>query len=276
MLTVLDQAYFEYVDDPDYADGIEEYFKAGRPVVVLRTFSKIYGLAGLRVGYGVGAGRARRRARQDAARFDLDDAGAGGRAREPRLAGRARAQAARERRGPRRARADPARSGLRAGRRRQSGTSCSSTWAKTRSRWFEALLREGVIVRPLAGFGAPSAIRVTVGTPDEHAFLAAALGRREDGHSGFLTDSAAELTGCPPAARASSARAPGFRLLFLATLGVESRDAGSRPSRSSSTSRTARTRARGSSALLIAEFLPAVAVGLLLGPLARPALTARR
>ena len=35
-----------------------------------------------------------------------------------------------------------------------------------------ALLREGVIVRPLAGFGAPTAIRVTVGTPEEHAFLA--------------------------------------------------------------------------------------------------------
>jgi histidinol-phosphate aminotransferase len=43
--------------------------------------------------------------------------------------------------------------------------------------WFEALLREGVIVRPLAGFGAPQAIRVTVGTPEEHAFLADALAR---------------------------------------------------------------------------------------------------
>ena len=54
MLTVLDQAYFEYVDDPDYPDGIEEYAKRGRRVLVLRTFSKIYGLAGLRIGYGVG------------------------------------------------------------------------------------------------------------------------------------------------------------------------------------------------------------------------------
>src|ERR671938_1264827 len=54
VLTVLDQAYFEYIDDPDYPDGIEEYFKTGRRVIVVRTFSKIYGLAGLRVGYGVG------------------------------------------------------------------------------------------------------------------------------------------------------------------------------------------------------------------------------
>jgi histidinol-phosphate aminotransferase len=40
---------------------------------------------------------------------------------------------------------------------------------------FEALLRRGVIVRPLAGFGAPQAVRVTVGLPEEHAFLAGAL-----------------------------------------------------------------------------------------------------
>jgi histidinol-phosphate aminotransferase len=43
--------------------------------------------------------------------------------------------------------------------------------------FFTALLQQGVIVRPLAAFGAPQAIRVTVGTPDEHAFLAEALGR---------------------------------------------------------------------------------------------------
>jgi histidinol-phosphate aminotransferase len=45
---------------------------------------------------------------------------------------------------------------------------------------FEDLLRLGVIVRPLAGFGAPSAIRVTVGTPEENAFFADALARLRD------------------------------------------------------------------------------------------------
>jgi histidinol-phosphate aminotransferase len=43
--------------------------------------------------------------------------------------------------------------------------------------WFDALLREGVIVRPLAGFGAPNAIRVTVATAADHAFLSEALAR---------------------------------------------------------------------------------------------------
>ena len=54
VLTVLDQAYFEYVDDPPYPDGVAEYLARGHRVLVLRTFSKIFGLAGLRVGYGIG------------------------------------------------------------------------------------------------------------------------------------------------------------------------------------------------------------------------------
>ena len=42
--------------------------------------------------------------------------------------------------------------------------------------FFDGLLRQGVIVRPLAPFGAPEAIRVTVGTAEENAIFAAALG----------------------------------------------------------------------------------------------------
>ncbi len=53
VLPVFDEAYFEYASvEPDYPSMIEDYFRK-RPMVVLRTFSKIYGLAGLRVGYGV-------------------------------------------------------------------------------------------------------------------------------------------------------------------------------------------------------------------------------
>ena len=52
VLIVLDQAYIEYVDDPEHSSGLR-YIEEGFPVVALRTFSKIYGLAGLRIGYGV-------------------------------------------------------------------------------------------------------------------------------------------------------------------------------------------------------------------------------
>lgn len=51
VLVVLDEAYFEFVKDPEFPDGIG-YFDGERPLAVLRTFSKIYSLAGLRVGYG--------------------------------------------------------------------------------------------------------------------------------------------------------------------------------------------------------------------------------
>ena len=50
VLTVVDEAYREYADATDMPDGLEE-LRAGRPVAVLRTFSKAYGLAGLRIGY---------------------------------------------------------------------------------------------------------------------------------------------------------------------------------------------------------------------------------
>ncbi len=52
ILIVIDEAYFEYVGDPNSPDGVE-CFRRHPNVVVLRTFSKAYGLAGLRVGYGV-------------------------------------------------------------------------------------------------------------------------------------------------------------------------------------------------------------------------------
>jgi histidinol-phosphate aminotransferase len=52
VLLVLDEAYFEYVTSPEYTNGLD-YFDGERPIVVLRTFSKMYSLAGARVGYGI-------------------------------------------------------------------------------------------------------------------------------------------------------------------------------------------------------------------------------
>jgi len=52
VVVVVDEAYIEFVRDLNCAQGID-YAQAERPVVVLRTFSKAYGLAGLRVGYGI-------------------------------------------------------------------------------------------------------------------------------------------------------------------------------------------------------------------------------
>jgi histidinol-phosphate aminotransferase len=55
VVVVFDEAYFEYVRSSEFPDSMA-WIKEGRNVIVLRTFSKIYGLAGLRIGYGVTTG----------------------------------------------------------------------------------------------------------------------------------------------------------------------------------------------------------------------------
>jgi histidinol-phosphate aminotransferase len=52
VIVAVDEAYYEYVTRADYPDSLD-YLKAAKNVLALRTFSKIYGLAGLRIGYGV-------------------------------------------------------------------------------------------------------------------------------------------------------------------------------------------------------------------------------
>lgn len=51
ILVLIDEAYYEYIKDPAYPDSFK-YLREGKNVLILRTFSKIYGLAGIRLGYG--------------------------------------------------------------------------------------------------------------------------------------------------------------------------------------------------------------------------------
>ncbi|MEZ5099254.1 MAG: histidinol-phosphate transaminase [Thermoleophilia bacterium] len=176
VLTVLDEAYFEYVGDPDYPDGIEEHVKRGRRALALRTFSKIYGLAGLRVGYGVGPAEVVTAIRkvqnafdvtqpaQDAALASLDDAAEVARRRAVNADGREALVA-----------------GLRALALEPVGPAVANfVFVDTGgdgAALFERLLREGVVVRPMRGFGAPGAIRISVGAPEEVELALAALAR---------------------------------------------------------------------------------------------------
>ncbi|HEX3267277.1 MAG TPA: histidinol-phosphate transaminase [Gaiellaceae bacterium] len=176
VLTVLDQAYLEYIDDPEYPDGIEDYLKRGRRVLVLRTFSKIYGLAGLRVGYGLAPapvvtaiGKVRRpfditTPAQEAALASLDSAQELERRRRANAEGRAELEGILREHG-----LEPIAPAV-------ANFVFVEVGDDSRP-FFEQLLREGVIVRPTHGFGAPGAVRITVGTPDEHELLAAALER---------------------------------------------------------------------------------------------------
>jgi histidinol-phosphate aminotransferase len=176
VLTVLDQAYAEYIDDPDYADGVETYLKGGRRVAVLRTFSKIYGLAGLRVGYAVAPaqvvtaiGKVRRAfdvnsAAQEAALASIDAPDELARRRRENAAGLAQLDQIMREHG-----LEPAGPAM--------GNFLFAEVGDDSRPLFEQLLQEGVIVRPTGGFGAPGGIRVTVGTPEENALFGEALGR---------------------------------------------------------------------------------------------------
>jgi histidinol-phosphate aminotransferase len=176
VLTVLDEAYFEYVDDEDYPDGIEEHVKPGKRALVLRTFSKIYGLAGLRVGYGIGPADVVEALGKVRNAFDINQS-----AQDAALASlRNDEEIARRRTLTAEGRAQLAEACAALGLTVAAPAVANFVYVEVGEDArpvFEALLREGVIVRPLGPFGAPGAIRVTVGTPEENNLFAAALER---------------------------------------------------------------------------------------------------
>lgn len=173
VLTVLDQAYFEYIDEPGYPEGVAEYFRRGRRVLVLRTFSKIYGLAGLRVGYGVGpadvitaVGKVRRA-------FDVTSSG-----QEAALASLGVDDEVERRRAANRDAMTALERILREHGYEPAGPAVANflfVRVGDAAAVNGELLRRGVIVRPLGSFGAPDALRITVGTSDELEVLATAL-----------------------------------------------------------------------------------------------------
>ena len=167
VIVVFDEAYFEYVRSPQFPATIA-YVKLGRNVIVLRTFSKIYGLAGLRIGYGIGTpeivdllNRVRppfnaNSLAQKAALAALDDDEHVAKSRMVNAAGM-----------------EQVGRGLRALGLTPVPSETNFVYFDCKQdgrRVFDALLREGVIVRHLAG----TMLRVTIGLPDENtAFLQA-------------------------------------------------------------------------------------------------------
>lgn len=177
VLCVVDEAYHEYVTAPDYADGIGEFVVAeGRAnVMVLRTMSKIYGLAGLRVGWGVGPAEVVRAIdtvrgpfemnalANEAARASLDARAALGERVAANEAGRAALlQALRD------VGLDPVPGA--------GNFLCVPLPGGLGARAVAAALEDrGVIVRPLDMFGMPDAFRISVGTPEENAVAIATI-----------------------------------------------------------------------------------------------------
>lgn len=173
---VLDEAYFEYVEADGYPDGIR-LLERYPNLIVTRTFSKIYGLAALRVGYAVSSPYAAdllNRARQPfnvnavalaAAEAALQDGAYVEESRRLNASGMLQVT--------------------------QGLTALGLDFIPSRGNFvtfavppsaaavdvYNALLREGVIVRPIAEYGLPGHLRATVGLAEENARFLEALGR---------------------------------------------------------------------------------------------------
>ncbi|CUQ66261.1 histidinol-phosphate transaminase [Candidatus Nitrospira inopinata] len=170
VVVVFDEAYFEYVRDPRFPDTIA-YVRDGRNAVVLRTFSKIYGLAGLRIGYGI---------------TTPEIAGILNRIRPPfnanSLAQRAAAAALGDEEHVARSRSVNA-EGMAQVSQGLEALGLTPIPSQTNFLYFdvgrdgrqvfEALLREGIIVRHIEG----TMLRVTIGLADENAAFLQALKR---------------------------------------------------------------------------------------------------
>jgi len=171
VVVVADDAYAEYVSDPEYPRTLD-YLRPDRLLITLRTFSKIYGLAGLRIGYGIGPTElvaALERIRQPfnvnvlgqvAALAALDDDEHVERSRRANREGMLFLER------------ELTRLGL-------AYVPSQANFVLVRvgagGEVYERLLRRAVIVRPMGGYGFPEHVRVTVGTAEENRRFVDAL-----------------------------------------------------------------------------------------------------
>jgi histidinol-phosphate aminotransferase len=172
ILVVLDEAYIHYADREDMPDSVK-FYRQYKNLLIMRTFSKVYGMAGLRIGYGItqeGVVRSMNKLRtpfnvsgvaQAAAVAALDDTKHVMRSIATNAAERTHLLEGLTRLGLR-----PVRS---------HANFIFIDFGPEANEICDELLREGVIVRPLGWMGFPEAIRVSVGTTAENDRLLVAM-----------------------------------------------------------------------------------------------------
>lgn len=172
VIVVLDEAYFEYVDQENYPDGVKLLGEFPN-LVVTRTFSKIYGLAALRIGYSVSSeaitdllNRARQpfnvnSLAQEAAMAAMDDTEYVSRSRNLNNLGVTQLEEGFD--------------ALNLNYIGSVGNFICVNVGSNAMAIYESLLKKGVIVRPVANYNMPDYLRVTVGTEAENNVFLAAL-----------------------------------------------------------------------------------------------------
>ncbi|SFM20587.1 histidinol-phosphate transaminase [Marinobacter zhejiangensis] len=173
VLVVLDEAYCEYLEDGSQDDSLA-WLSRYPNLIITRTFSKAWGLAALRVGYSLSSpeiadilNRVRQPFNVDsialaAATAVLGDQAYLDRSRQVNSAGLKQLSEGFE--------------ALGLGYIPSAGNFIAVEIGGNAGDIYQALLRKGVIVRPVAGYGMPGHLRVSVGLPEENARLLTALG----------------------------------------------------------------------------------------------------
>ena len=172
VIVVLDEAYIEYTQGTDFANGMD-WLSSNPNLVVTRTFSKIYGLAGLRCGYGVSSPLIAdylNRVRQPfnvnnlaivAAHAALDDKDFLSQSVSMNQAGLAQLSSAFDK--------------MNLDYLPSMGNFITVDLGRPAGAIYEGLLREGVIVRPVANYNLPSHLRITISRHEENNQVIAAL-----------------------------------------------------------------------------------------------------
>ncbi len=168
VIVVFDEAYCEYVRDPHFPDSLG-YVRQGRHAIVLRTFSKIYGLAGLRIGYGVTTSEIAGYLNRVRPPFNANSL-----AQRAALAALGDEEHVAKSRAMNQAEMASVRAGLAALGLKPLPSEANFVYfdaGRDGRVLFEALLREGVIVRHIEG----NHLRVTIGLPEENRHFLQAL-----------------------------------------------------------------------------------------------------
>ena len=171
VVTLLDQAYQEYVTDPDAVDGFD-YLDHPKPVIVFRTFSKIYGMAGIRSGYAAAGPELIAAMGRATETFSMNHL-----AVLASVASLRRQDLVRERAGLTVAERAKLLAALEARGLPTTRSEANFVWvdvSRNARAVSDALLARGIMVRSGEVHDAPSHLRITCGRPDENdAFIAA-------------------------------------------------------------------------------------------------------
>lgn len=171
-VVVVDEAYIEYVQDTGFADA-SKWLDEFPHLVVTRTFSKAYGLAGLRVGYALShpdVAAVLNRVRQP---FNVNSMALAAAAAALDDAEHLQQTVALNASGLQQVTAGLQKIGVRV--YPSKGNFVLIDCARPSGAVYEALLRQGVIVRPVTGYGLQTHLRITIGTEHENARMLAAL-----------------------------------------------------------------------------------------------------